>query len=619
MSSTSQSVTATSHRASTLKVWLPLGLFAVLWGDLVRQLSYAWETNEQYAYGWFVPFLALALFVRRWMDRPSANPQPSTLNPQLLAAPKLDVGGSAFKISAFALPAFVVLLCLLLLPLRVIHEINPDWPLASWLLTLLVVALSFYAVFLAGGWRWVKYFAFPICFILVAVQWPYRIEHSLTQNLMQVVANLTVEILGWFNIPALQHGNLIELSTGVLGVDEACSGIRSFQSTLMAALFLGELYRLRPAIRFLLVGVGLTAAFFFNVCRTLFLTWEANAHGVSAIDKWHDPAGFTIAVACFGVLWLLAVLIKRKWSPSAPLTMDGESRNQKVESGNVLATPDQCPQPATDHGPPTTDPGPLNSDISAPRPLSPGPKFQFSAFPISAFALPAFSFRACRRYLLAVGLWSLLCIAATEIWYRLHAIPEMGVFHWTVALPEAKPGFEKIEMPPRTLKLLAFDAGSTSMWNEDDGSEFSLFFFRWNPRSIRSVIQSRIHRPEDCLPASGFKQLTESELVFFDAGQLKLPFRKYTYEADGRSLFVFFCQWEDGAETQTGMGVSTQTERLRTVWVGRRLVGQQTLEILVTGSPSLAEAEALVRRRLPELIRREAAQPPPRRISERAP
>jgi hypothetical protein len=67
------------------------------------------------------------------------------------------------------------------------------------------------------------------------------------------------------------------------------------------------------------------------------------------------------------------------------------------------------------------------------------------------------------------------------------------------------------------------------------------------------------------------------------------------------------------------MGASGQTERLRTVWVGRRLVGQQTLEIIITGSPSLAEAEALVRRRLPELIRPDAAQAQPKRVSGRAP
>jgi hypothetical protein len=227
--------------------------------------------------------------------------------------------------------------------------------------------------------------------------------------------------------------------------------------------------------------------------------------------------------------------------------------------------------------------------------------------------------RTPRAFLVAVGCWTILCIGATEVWYRSHTVKDAGVFHWTVALPGNKPGFQKIELPPRTLHLLAFDAGSTSQWNEDDGSEFSLSFFRWNPRSIHSVIQSRIHRPEDCLPASGYKQLAESELVFFDAGRFKLPFRKYTYASEGQILYVFFCQWEDGAETQTGMGASGQTERLRTVWVGRRLVGQQTLEIIITGSPSLAEAEALVRRRLPELIRPDAAQAQPKRVSGRAP
>src|ERR1039457_3872197 len=222
-------------RWSSSAIWrlgLPLILFGVLWADLVRQLSYTWETSEQYAYGWFVPFFAAALLWRRWLDRPA--PQLSPFNfPWPVKCPPTSLG---------LLSAFCFLLCLLLLPLRVIYEINPDWPLCSWLMTLTVVGISLYAVFLAGGWKWVRHFAFPVCFILVAVQWPYRIDHGLTQGLMRVVAGLTVELLGWLNIPAFQHGNLIEVSTGVVGIDEACSGIRSFQSTLMAALFLGELY-----------------------------------------------------------------------------------------------------------------------------------------------------------------------------------------------------------------------------------------------------------------------------------------------------------------------------------------------------------------------------------------
>mgnify|MGYP000444779434 CR=1 FL=1 len=35
--------------------------YSALWLDLIRQLSYTWSTNEQYAYGWFVPIFAAAL------------------------------------------------------------------------------------------------------------------------------------------------------------------------------------------------------------------------------------------------------------------------------------------------------------------------------------------------------------------------------------------------------------------------------------------------------------------------------------------------------------------------------------------------------------------------------
>ena len=211
-----------------------------------------------------------------------------------------------------------------------------------------------------------------------------------------------------------------------------------------------------------------------------------------------------------------------------------------------------------------------------------------------------------RRYLVAVGMWSLLCILATEVWYRTHANPNAGVFYWAAAMPTNNPTYQNIEMPPRSLKLLSFDQGATGKWTEE-GVEWSAHFFRWKPRSVESVIYSRIHRPEVCLPGSGFRQVGDSALVIFDAGPLKLPFRKYTYEMDGRKLYVFFCQWEDGAENQLGMQSSGQADRLQSVLKGRRLVGQQTLEIIITGCNSLDEAEQQLRKHLPELIRLETA------------
>ena len=630
-------------------VVLPLALFAVLWLDLIRLLSTQWEAREQYAYGWFVPLFAAALLWRRWLDRPGAGlPDHGTAGQQVSSQSTLrssasEDGWSVVSSPPFLLSAFCFLLCLLLLPLRVIYEINTDWPLISWVYTLIVVALTLYAFQLAGpppvsspnfsfqlsasqrfpaasspvsGQQsqfqlsafsisafldrprsllspWLRHFAFPVCFILVAVVWPYRLEKGLTQGLMRVVASITVELLGWLDIPALQRGNLIDLATGTVGVDEACSGIRSFQSSLMAALLLGELYRFRLWPRAALVATGLGLGFCFNVVRTLILSYQANAHGLEALEKWHDPAGMTITVACFFCLWGLALLIRK-----------AESRKQKAE----IQVPGLIPQPSPS--------SPLTSDL---RPLTSGsPDSQPSTFnsqPPSAaaprpsgpfcFLLSAFCSSPCRRYLVAVGIWSLLSIAATEAWYRSHTPKDSGVFHWTVALPEGKAGFEKIQLAPRTIELLKYDQAVTGKWRVDDGSEWSVNFFRWQPRSIESVITSRVHRPERCLPASGFRQISDSEPIEVEAGGLKLPFRKYTYEMEGRKLYVFFCQWEDGAEKQLGMQSSGQEDRLQSVLKGRRLVGQQTLEIIVSGGSSLDEAERLLRKQLPGLIRLE--------------
>ncbi len=306
-------VGSSAVRWSTDAVWrlgLPIALFAVLWADLVRQLSYTWEANEQYAYGWFVPFFALVLFGKRWRTRPVAQP----------------------RTSPFWLTVLVVVATAALLPGRVVYEINPDWPLWSWLMALTVVGISLYAVFLAGGWKWVRHFGFPVCFILVAVQWPYRIEHGLTQGLMRVVAGLTVEVLGWFDIPAFQHGNLIEISNGVVGISDACSGIRSFQATLMAALSLGELYQLRWTRRLLLLGGGVVIAFSLNVVRTVTLTWHTSSAGIAALEEWHDPAGLMIFVVSFLCLWAVAVWLRAKSAPAAQVGDLRPARNTGLES-----------------------------------------------------------------------------------------------------------------------------------------------------------------------------------------------------------------------------------------------------------------------------------------------
>src|SRR2546427_8955834 len=70
-----RSIQVESRSAGALKRAIPFALFGVLWLDLIRQLSYQWSTNEQYSYGWFVPFFALGLLWRRWACRPAPTPE----------------------------------------------------------------------------------------------------------------------------------------------------------------------------------------------------------------------------------------------------------------------------------------------------------------------------------------------------------------------------------------------------------------------------------------------------------------------------------------------------------------------------------------------------------------
>src|SRR5690242_5002267 len=47
---------------SRLQVILLFATLGLLWFILFRDLSLEWSSNEQYSYGWFVPFFAAFLF-----------------------------------------------------------------------------------------------------------------------------------------------------------------------------------------------------------------------------------------------------------------------------------------------------------------------------------------------------------------------------------------------------------------------------------------------------------------------------------------------------------------------------------------------------------------------------
>jgi exosortase len=163
----------------------------------------------------------------------------------------------------------------------------------------------------AFGSRGLRHFAFAFVFLLIAMPMPSVIHSLVVGGLQSKIAALNVEILNLVGIPAQRVGSLIRLPNCTVGVDEACSGIRSLQSTLMATLFIGHLTLVRYGLRWMLVFAGVVLALLGNLVRSLFLSFTANAKGLHALEQMHDTAGWSILLFTAAGVALLAYLFSR--------------------------------------------------------------------------------------------------------------------------------------------------------------------------------------------------------------------------------------------------------------------------------------------------------------------
>jgi exosortase len=491
--------------------WL---LFALLAALLSLHLRVHWTENAQYSFGALVPFLGAYLLYQRWETRP--NPAPSI--------------GEVF--SWLALP-----LALLFLPLWLVAQPNPDWRMLSWLLVGNVVALMLLGWGIAGGWRWLRHFAFPVCFIATAVPLPHGIEAPVIQGMMQLVASITVTAVNLLGIPALQHGNVIETSAGLLGVDEACSGVRSLQAALMAALFLGELYRFDLARRLALIASAVGLALLTNTIRAFFLTWQSAQHGTSAVDRWHDPAGYSIMLACFVGLWGISRLI--------------------------------------DNG----QPRPVEASLSS-----------------SARFLPVGA-------LVALVVWFTLVLAGTEWWFRSSGpAPDQ---QWTFSWPQTRTDFQPATITAETAALLKYDAGAGAGWKDDAGTEWLAFNFIWSPGPSRSRLLARMHRPQNCLPATGWRMTHAGETLTVPVGPWIVPFEVLTFQYGSQVANIWFCTWEDrrpGASPSLPSTTTAQRAGIEAVLRRERNLGQQVLQIVRFGEISPEAANAAFLREIAPLL-----------------
>jgi exosortase/archaeosortase family protein len=163
-------------------------------------------------------------------------------------------------------------------------------------------------------------FLFPALIWLISAPMVSVVETEIRVFLLTKVTIVVFNIFDIIGYAIEREGNVLLLPEGQVGVEEACSGIRSLTACLFAGSFLAAVFLDRFWKKVLLVAAAMGFAVLTNLMRSLFLTLWAYNFGSQAIDEhWvlplvgdigsvHDVTGFAIlGFTCVGLILLLPV------------------------------------------------------------------------------------------------------------------------------------------------------------------------------------------------------------------------------------------------------------------------------------------------------------------------
>jgi len=280
-----------------------LGLLALAIVALTLVLWPHWSHNPDLSHGYFMPLLfLLMLHEARTRGTPRYLPSRDWTGALLmaaLAAALVCLGAAGLYATAVSWSHALVAFALTVAGVLALG--------AGWLVlagdSVRVLPLNWNALVALGLW-------------LLCAPIPPGTYSRLTLSLQLSVSEQVLAALHFLGIAASRNGNIIELANTSVGVEEACSGVRSLISCVFAGFFFSATLVQRWWARALVILLAAPLALLMNFLRSLVLTLLAN-RGVDISGTWHDATGFAVLGVTAGILGGLALLLEK---PAAPVT-----------------------------------------------------------------------------------------------------------------------------------------------------------------------------------------------------------------------------------------------------------------------------------------------------------
>lgn len=462
---------------------LGIGLLLFAWPTLVG-LAGVYRTDGNFSHGFLVPVISAYAAWRLRHDVPLGFASRQWVGCLPLAA-------------GVALILFSRWYELALLPRGVI---------AMFLAGLGLVAVATGLAWLASGWPGVRRLAFPLGFLLLAVPVPSFLLHRVTLPLQQLAARLSAAALHGIGVTVERQGSVLQFPSGLLGVDEACSGIRSLAVLLAVALAMVHFNRLSRRAAAGLLATVVPLAVLANALRVFIsgifcsLGWMHLTHGGP-----HELLGLLTFALAIGVMAVCSSLLSSlPWSATRP-----------------------------------TDAPPTDAPPTAPSGLS-------------SLANPSF----CVAFLFFAA--AAVSLGLDTHYDRLYAghLARLASRRSLSGFPAQVGAYTRLashDLSEGEFRMLDPSEQSIGTYLGPDGRRFSVTILYWDPPSGRPSrrpdLLKRPHSPDWCYPAAGWQRLGA-----FDAACPADVFpgeegRVRVFERDGQRLVLLFWTGVTAART----------------------------------------------------------------------
>ena len=245
-----------------------------------------WNSNPDYSHGFFVPLISLFLLYHR-------SPMLSRMD---------------FTQSSKSAPVVGVALLVLAISMKATGIYLPAPTVEAFALLPLLMGI----VVMCSGYQLLIWATPAILFLVFMIPLPGFLSGALSSQLQRFATVCATYVLQTLGIPAVSNGNIISLTSEVVGVAEACSGIRMLYSffalSVGLCLVIDRPLWERIVLCFSAIGIAV-AANLVRIVATAMAYEFGNAEFAEKI--FHDFAGYLMMPLAMVLLWVEIMFLER--------------------------------------------------------------------------------------------------------------------------------------------------------------------------------------------------------------------------------------------------------------------------------------------------------------------